>query len=603
MIDGVIVWVLTLVVVASVSAAFGLVLERLAGADLPGELVVASGFCVFIVLADLSTLAGRHTGVVSAAILPLAAVAAVAGGRGWRRPFDRPVWIGAGIGVALLTLPFVVHGAATFGGYGVLGDTAVQMLGAEVLPRTGRAAIALEPSSVSATLDAYFVGAGYPAGPQTALGIIDRTFGFDVLRGYAPFITATVAVVGLAAGSLLDRSRYPSSVRGAVAFVAVAAPLQAAYVWQGSLKEATTAAAVVTAVAAGSWWWRQREAPGFVRAGVLVAVPAAAALSASSVGALPWIGLLALILLAVLAVAVRHGDLGPRTLAMGAVSVAVIVIALATPTVLALRQLLEVAPAVLTAKVELGNLLRPLPAWQTVAPWPTEDFRLDLHGAAKAVGLAGAIAMLAAGALGVRGAVVRRSWGILAWLSAALGAWVAVSVSGSPWAEAKAMVLAASPVFAVACLAAAGAGRRWLLLVPVGVVIVTVPVHAAGVAFGPVGRLEQLRKLDARIGGRGPTLVLEFDEFAKVALRRSSPTVIGDPWQARPVLGQGGQPLGRTAAYGGPIVPGQVARSTFGRYRWAVVPKAAGSTAIPGFRSVTATRDYVLLARTTGTTD
>ncbi len=599
----VIAWVATFAVVAAVSGAFGLMVARVAGADLPGELVVAIGFCAFIVLADLSTLAGTRTGLFSAAILPLAAVAAVVERRGWRRPVDRPVWVGVGVGVGVLTLPFLLHGSAAFGGYGVLGDTAVQMLGAEVLPRTGRASVPLQPSSVSATLHAYFVGAGYPAGPQAALGILDRTLGLDVFKGYAPFITATVAIVGLAAGSLLDRSRYSSIVRSAVALVAVAAPLQAAYVWQGSLKEATTAAAVVTTAAAGSWWWRQRHAPRFARAGVLVAVPAVAAMSASSVGALPWIGLLALTLLVALAVATEREGLGWRTLAAGAASVAVIVIVLAAPTILALRELLGVAPTVLTAKVELGNLVRPLPAWQTFAPWPIEDFRLDLHGAAKAVGWVGGGAMLVACVLGVWSAVTRRSWGLLAWLGAALGAWLVVSVSGSPWAEAKAMVLAAPPAFAIACLAAAESRRRWLLLVPVGVLVATVPFHAAGVALAPIGRLEQLRSLDARIDGRGPTLVLEFDEFAKVALRRSSPTVIGDPWQARPVLGREGQPLGRPADYGGPIAPGQIADRSLGRYRWAIVPKAAGTTAISGFRNVGATADYVLLARATAPPD
>ena len=64
--------------------------------------------------------------------------------------------------------------------------------------------------------------------------------------------------------------------------------------WQGSIKEVATMAFVAGSAVAVAWWARELSAGAAPRTAVVPAVPVAAAMSVSSVGVVPWIGIVLL---------------------------------------------------------------------------------------------------------------------------------------------------------------------------------------------------------------------------------------------------------------------------------------------------------------------
>ena len=71
------------------------------------------------------------------------------------------------VGVFLVyAAPVVLSGEPTFGGYSVLGDTAIHFLASDQLQRDGLDLSALPASEYRSALEAYFVAASYPAGAQ-----------------------------------------------------------------------------------------------------------------------------------------------------------------------------------------------------------------------------------------------------------------------------------------------------------------------------------------------------------------------------------------------------------------------------------------------------
>lgn len=587
----------------------GLIVERVAGRELSAEMLVVVGLAGFVVLSDVSTLFGRGAAVVSWGVPLAAAVGLVTRRRAIRRAVDRWTWAGALAGCAILAAPFVLSGQATFGGYSTLGDTAIQMLGAEILPELGRTTDGLPPSTVTAALDGYFAGNGYPSGAQAAVGILTRTLHGDIFGTYTAFLAVLAGGAGIAVGEMMRGLRAPGAVRAVAVGVAVAAPLVASYTWQGSIKEIATIAFVGASAVAVAWWIRELVAGAGPRAALVPAVPVAASVSVSSVGAAPWIGVVLLFALGAVVTLVRNDRSQLRRISASAGSGVGLAIVLSIPALLALGALAPVAGGVLTSDVELGNLGHPLPWWETFAPWLTFDYRRELVGGQLTVGHLGAAVIAGLALTGVVVAVRRRSLAVVSWVAASVVAWIFISHTGSPWAEAKSMAIAAPALFAAACVVAVPIARRsaalagLLLLIPIVIVVASDVQGYRGVALAPVQRLGELRTIDARIGDGGSTLFPEFDEFAKVALRHSAPEIPGEPWRSRVIVGTDGSAVGTYAVSSDIAAVAARGEQGLRQFRYVVVRRGPVGSWPPGYRLRTSTAHYLVFEREGGTGD
>lgn len=598
-------WIVFPLVLVACSLGSGLIVEAVAGRRLPLELLLAVGLLGFVVLADVATAFGRGAEIVSWIVVASSLAALVLRRRSIARPFDRAVWSGAILGALVLAAPFVATGQATFGAYGTLGDTSIQMLGAEVLPRIGRTTAGLGDSTVTATLRGYFAGAGYPAGPQAALGIANRTAGGDIFGTYAAFVVALGACTGLAVGAMCRAAGLRPLVLGAAVFAAVQAPLATAYVWQGSIKEVATMAAVAASSAAVGWWLTQLRTGGApLRAGTVPAVAGASVVSASSAGAAPWVLVIGVFAVGGALVAARSRAVTMRAAGRSAAWGIALFAVLSVPTFIVLRRLVEVASGVLTSGAELGNLYRPLPWWQALTAWPVADYRDTPVGTVETVTIAMAVAIGALAALGVGVAARRGSYALVAWIASSLVAWFVIARAGSPWSDAKVMAIAAPAIFGSACIGASAFRGRARAL---GVVVLLIPIGATlwsnahtyrGFGVAPVERLDELRSIDAFVDGRGAVLVPGFEEFAKVALVHSDPEVLGDPWRARTVVAADGRPAG---AFTKTTQVDTLDPAAVSAFPWVLVRRGPDTSWPSGYEIARATRHYLLFRRASAT--
>jgi hypothetical protein len=126
---------------------------------------------------------------------------------------------------------------------------------------------------------------------------------------------------------------------------------------------------------------------------------------------------------------------------------------------------------------------------------------------------------------------------VLLLVAVSLFAWVYVTSRGSPWADAKALMIVSPVVVLVAGLGAAGlhaAGRRiegvaLLAVLGFGVLLSNAFAYH-DVSLAPRDRLAELERIGDRLSGRGPTLAPEFEEFAKHFLREGQPTSPSEAW-------------------------------------------------------------------------
>ena len=140
-----------------------------------------------------------------------------------------------------------------------------------------------------------------------------------------------------------------------------------------------------------------------------------------------------------------------------------------------------------------------------------------------------------------RWCVRRRAGSPLLFVGVSLIGWRYVTRRGSPWADAKALMIVSPPLVFTAVLGVAGAApgparlegvaaRRRLAL---GVLWSNALAYH-DVALAPRDRLNELPTVGERIAGRGPTLVPEFEEFGKHFLRAGDADRAGRPLAGRP---------------------------------------------------------------------
>jgi hypothetical protein len=501
-------WLLFPLVLVALTVGCGLLVERIAGIDLPGALLPATGLALMIVVAQFFTLDGG----LAEAITPVTVALAVVG-FGLSLPvLDRGVaWWAVVAAVAVFAVyaaPIVLSGQATFAGYIKLDDTATWMALTDRVMEHGRSLSGLPPSTYEATL-AVNLGAGYPVGVFLPLGVGRALVGQDVAWVIQPYMAFMGALLALGAWSIAEPLVKPRGLRALGAFLGAQSALLFGYYLWGGIKEMAAAALIVSIAGLAAFAAREWLSP---RPLVPLALMSAALIAVLSGGGAVW---LAPMLVVVLVVFVRFLGWATAVLRTGVFVVATAVMCL--PVIIP-GGLLPPTSSPLTSETALGNLFHSLNGFQLFGVWPTGDFRVDPHELATTYALIAVVAIAAL--IGLALAVRARSWALVIYLGTAIAVSLAVYVIGSPWVGGKALATA-SP--AIPLVAAAGGvalvsegryveGGALIAVLAVGVLWSNALAYR-DVSLAPRAQLAELETIAGVIGDTGPTLMTEYQPY------------------------------------------------------------------------------------------
>src|SRR5436190_2683675 len=514
-------WLAFPALLIALACGCGLLVQKIAGVELPGLLVPGVGLAAIIVVAGFTTIADATAEVTAPLVVAIAVV-----GLALSRPrlLRRPEWwaLGAGLAVFLVyAAPIVLSGEPTFAGYVKLDDTASWVGITDRLMQHGRSLAGLQPSTYEAMLH-FYLGSDYPVGAFLPLGIGHVLTGQDSLWLYQPYLAVLASLLACALYEL-SRPLFGSGARRAAAvFIASQSALLFGYTMWGGVKELATAW-LVALLAALLCPVVRAPSPRMLVAPALVV--------AATLGALSYAGgvWLAPLLLAALVGLVRRA--GRRPALRMAALFAAIAVPLSLPALLLVKFLSQPAASTITSQSRLANLIQPLSPFQVVGIWPVDDFRLRSPHTVATILL---IALAIATALwGVYSAVRQRAWAPLLYIGGVGLAGAVVYLAASPWVDAKALAIASPAVLlaAAAGVGALGDARQAipavalaLALVLVGGVLWSNVLAYGGVDLGPRDRLAELEKIGNRIAGQGPTLMTDYEPFgARHLLRKGDP--------------------------------------------------------------------------------
>jgi hypothetical protein len=564
-------WVWFPLVFVAACGGWGLLVERATGHPLSGVLLAPLGYATIVVVSQLVTL----TDATAELTLPVVVAGAMAGLWAGRRriALDRLPVAAALVVFAVLGAPVFLSGEATFAGYAILGDTAIHFLGVDHLMTRGQEVSGLAPSTYAESVRAYYDAAGYPSGAHTALGALRPVSGLDVAWVFQPYLAVLGALTSLTLWALCDTLR--ARERAIAATLGALPALYVGYHLIGSVKE--VAAALVIALLAAL--------VGQLRDGLRTVLPlaiaAGAGLGVLSLALAPWLGL---VLLAAAAVVVRRRGL--RALPGPAIAFLAATLVLGIPALLELGRFVDVVGVVTSAQVELGNLFGPLKVWQALPVWPAGDFRFPPESE---------LAVIASGLVALAGLVRLRAPLVWLYLGVSLVATLYVVRRGSPWADAKALMIL-SPAIATAAAAGALSWRPRVGYVLAAVLAAGVLWSAAlayhDVSLAPRDRLTELQDLDVE----GPVLTTEFEEFAKHFLRDADPVAPLEPYQSAPV----GFSAVPRPGYGNAIDLTHLDPAYVRSFRTLVLRRSPLTPRPVGFQPAGGTKHYAVWTRGTG---
>jgi hypothetical protein len=178
--------------------------------------------------------------------------------------------------------------------------------------------------------------------------------------------------------------------------------------------------------------------------------------------------------------------------------------------------------------VKLGNLIKPLSAFQLAGIWPVGDFRLTAPTVASVL-LIGTVLVAAVAAIAL--AAARRQLGLALYVAVGLAGCAIIYLAGStPWVVGKALAVS-SPALLAAGLAGAAllwqrhpAGVAALVVISGGVVWSNVLAYHDAL-LAPRARLAELQRLSGLVATRGPTFINEYEIYADRHFLRSGAPV------------------------------------------------------------------------------
>jgi hypothetical protein len=488
--------------------------------------------------------------------------------------------LAVGLLVYLLALaPVLLSGRAGFSSFMALSDSAVHMIGADYLIHHGQDYAQLDPrSSYGQFIDSYYA-TGYPSGADTLLGGSALLLRLPLIWAFQPF---NGFVLALAAGPawLLARAAGLRGVWAALAALSASvAALVYGYELIGSIKELTAAVMLLTlgALVVAHPRWLTRGP----RCALPSALVLAAGVSALGVGFGAWGLAVAAVLLVALIGALRDGRLHPRGALLTVLAGALTLLVGAWPTWRHVSASLDVAQTI-ASTANPGNLRAPLKWTQAFGIWLHGSYKEAPTGAALTATNALIGIALAACLLGALQLLRRRRFMLVGWIALTLLAWLVLDRTATTWVDAKALVLSSPLVVLLAWAGVAallegrqrgaargaalpedhqvgaargaalpervrkGPARRatlpegarerparragrpsWVATIAAALLALALAggalasdatqYHSSNLA--PTARYEELRSLNKRFAGRGPTLFTDFDEYSMYALR------------------------------------------------------------------------------------
>jgi hypothetical protein len=382
----------------------------------------------------------------------------------------RQGWPVALIALLAASIPFVVEGH-----FGILGtsfnpDMSQHLLAADRLAHGA-------PDQL--------IHQGYPLGPHSVVVALNKGLGIGLVQGFSGLTVAVAILAPLTALAAFKDS--PFLPRTAAALVVGLAYVVASYFAQGAFKETMQALFLLAFVLALREAPRAPEWQGLTLRFVPAALIAVGSVYAYSFPGLLWLGGAAVIWL------LAELSIGWTGTAVGGLGLPP-----ARPLLLALLAFLVLVAPEIGRMIDfhsfetfdpngpgLGNLFGQVSPFEALGIWPSGDFRLAPgDGAVPAVayylGIAFGLVLLGWGAVRCWR---RRESAVLAGLGAALLAYAAARVGGTPYTAAKAIEIAA-PIVALTILLPL-LPELWRLIPPHGGKGATTPPGSG--SRGPLG--------------------------------------------------------------------------------------------------------------------
>ena len=526
-------WAVAPALVLLASWGLGHLVERVAGMRLRA-LTLPAGYAAGIALTTSLLqigLAGEVAVPIVGALALAGLVVAVLTLRRRRLPRARwstLIWPAAGALVAfsVALAPLVGSGRSGILGYVLTNDSAAHISAIELIRLHG-------PVGYQSTLDSFHgvsgnFGVGYPIGSYVWPLFPNVLMRLDAFHLWMPVMAVTVAMLALVGYAAL-RFTGARPVTAGIMSPFVACPyILYSYLGQGGAKEVALAFTVYVTVAlfvvglkAGARW----------RSLVPAAIGLCAAVNVLGIGALAWLGPAGLVALVIALAPVRGRELGVRVAHLaGAAAIAAV---LALPSlVVGVRFVETSAVEVLNDVGETGNLLAPVPWYESFGVWLSEDYRFPFTSDDVLTGIGIGIAVLLMIA-GLVQAFRKRDVMIPLMLATGVaGTLMILRGRHGVYYDAKTY-----PVLAPGIALAAAAGVRALLGGPLGVKIlggVLTAALALGMAYSdalvyagawvtPKDRFQELMRIDSEFSGQGPILINEREEYAKYLLRDVQP--------------------------------------------------------------------------------
>jgi hypothetical protein len=525
----VIAWLLFPLVVVAVCLGSGLLVERISGWQLPGAVLPSVGLALVIVVSSLTT-THELTAPLTTPVVVLVALAGFASSWARVRSMRPDRWaLGVAVGVfAVCAAPVVLSGSAGFLGYFVLNDGVFHFALINQLLAHAQDLSRLGSSSTLFSILHSYIDTSYPVGADVALGAVRPLVGQNVAWIFTPFLAVIMALGAVALYELIGGVVRSRALRAACAFIAGQAGLAYGYYLQGSIKELATAWIIPVTVVLVFATLRERLS---LRRMAPLALSTVAGLYVLNLAIVPWLAppLAAFAVVAGWRTWHTRRPVAPARLALwGAGGLAVIAL-IAAPLISSASTFFNVATGVLTQPNDLGNLFSPLPKWEMFGIWPVGDFRspviVHYRIAYALIGVAAASAIL-----GTIWAVRRRAMAPLLLLAGNGVAVIYLLNRGSPYANAKVMMVFSITLVLVAMLGGAAlydAGRRvegWLLAgVIAGGVLWTNALGYHDASVAPRDRLDELASIGTRFAGKGPAFYNLSDEYAVDFLSNEKP--------------------------------------------------------------------------------
>lgn len=537
-------WILAPLLITLAAAGLGSGLARLAGLRL-GPLTLPAGFLAGVVLMNFLVELGLP-GVPAVVVCALAALAgAVAWFRSERWPRDlrarwretlTPAAFPTGAALAAYTIgvsPVVGSGRSGVAGYILNNDPSVHLSVVELLRDHGAKAVDHNASSYD-FVSTVFTG-GYPLGSHVWPLFASVVGGIDAFHIWTPVIALMLGLLALVMFQLVrDLGARPGVA--AIAATAIACGyLPFSYLAQGGAKEVAVALAVYATLA---FVLLAIRAGATVRSLLPAATAASAGIGIFGLGALAWLGPLAVGVVLVLLVGASSSAFRVAR-AKAIAAAAAIAVVVSVPALLSSVSFLEGSDDDLVNPAQVGNLVGPVPWEEVFNVWLAYDYRLPDPDFSSAT-TAGFVIAVALALVGLLEALRTRRWAVpLALLAGGAGAAV-ISSRYAIYMDAKSFMVLAPALGLASAAGVVAATRRPRLVRLVGLglgcllalgVLASDALVYAGAWMTPKDRFQELIDLGDRYEGQGPVLVNDREDYAKYFLRESRPWESWGAWQ------------------------------------------------------------------------